>query len=184
MRRTVLTLMALTVGLAACNDQPGNKGDPIGATDAMTGAQVKAQVDKVQLKPGQWQGRYTVQDIDMPQAPADMKDRIKRAMSQAMLTYCITPEQAANPSGAMFAGQENKDCTYSGFEAKDGKVKGQLTCKAQNGTMTAAMSGTYAPETYAMDMDMKMAGGAEGTTMAISARSEGQWTGPTCGKAP
>jgi hypothetical protein len=178
-----MMLAAFTVGLSACNDKPGDKTGDIAATDAMSKQEVKAQVDKVQLKPGQWEGRFTVKDIDlsgMPGAPANMKDQMKSAMSQASLKYCVTPQQAANPSGEMFAGQENKNCTYGGFEAKGGAVKGQLSCKSQGGTMNATLSGTYAPEIYAMDMDMKMAGGPNGATMAMTARSEGKWIGDAC----
>lgn len=183
MRRTVLMLAVLTGALAACGDKPGDKTGDIAATDAMSKAEVKAQVDKVQLKPGQWEGRFTVKDIDlsnMPGAPAGMKDQMKSMMSQTSLKYCVTPEEAANPSGGMFSGQESKDCTYGGFEAKGGTVKGQVSCKSEGGTMNATMSGTYAPEEYSMDMDMKMAGGPQGMTMAMTARSEGKWIGPAC----
>lgn len=180
MRHTMLMLAVITAGLSACNDKPGDKTGVIAATDAMSRDEVKAQVDKVQLKPGQWEGRFTVQAIDMPGAPAGTQDQMKSMMSKAAHRYCVTPEQAANPGGDMFAGQDNKDCTYGGFDAKDGKVQGQLSCKSQGGTMNATLSGAYAPETYAMDMDMKMAGGPNGMTMAMTARSEGKWIGPEC----
>ncbi|HAF42053.1 MAG TPA: DUF3617 domain-containing protein [Sphingobium sp.] len=183
MRRTVLMLAVLTGALAACGDKPGDKPGDIAATDAMSKAEVKAQVDKVQLRPGQWEGRFTIQDIDlsaMPGAPAGMKEQMKSMMSQTSLKYCVTPEEAANPGGEMFSGQENRNCTYGGFEAKDGAVKGQVSCKSEGGTMNATMSGRYAPEHYSMDMDMKMAGGPQGMTMAMTARSEGKWIGPEC----
>lgn len=179
MRRTVM-MLAMVAGLAACGEKPGDKTGEIAATDAMSRQEVKAAVNKVQLKPGQWEGRFSVRDIDMPGAPAGVKDQMKSMMSQTSLKYCVTPEQAANPSGDMFAGQENKDCTYGGFEAQGGSVKGQVSCKSQGGTMNATMSGTYAPESYAMDMDMKMAGGPHNMTMAMTARSEGKWIGPDC----
>ena len=178
MRATMGTALALTALLAACSDKPGDKAGEIAATDAMSKAEVKAQVAKVQLKPGQWEGRFTVQDIDMPQAPADVKDQMKRVMSQTSLRYCVTPEQAANPSGEMFAAQENKNCAYRDFSAEGGKVTGQVSCKSEGGVMTAAMSGSYAPESYAMDLDMKMEGGPN--AMAMTARSEGKWIGPEC----
>lgn len=180
MRRTMGMLALLAAGLSACNDKPGEKTGEIAATDAMSKAEVKAEVDKVQLRPGQWEGRFTVQDIDMPEAPVAMKDHMKRMMSQTALRYCITAEQAANPSGEMFSGQENRNCTYAGFEAKGGAVKGEVSCKSEGGTMNATMSGTYAPERYSMDMDMKMAGGAQDMTMAMTARSEGKWIADTC----
>lgn len=178
MRATMGMLLAATALLAACSDKPGDKAGDIAATDSMSKAEVKAQVDKVQLKPGQWEGRFTVQDIDMPQAPPAAKDQMKAMMSQTSLRYCVTPEEAANPSGGMFAGQEDKNCTYGGFEAKGGTVKGQVSCKADGGTMNAAMTGSYAPESYAIAMDMKMEGGPH--AMAMTARSEGKWVGPEC----
>lgn len=179
MIRAVFAAATMTLLLAACGDKPGDAP----TNGSMSKEEVKAAVDKVQLKPGQWEGRFTVQDIDlsnMPGAPAGMKDQMKSMMSQTSLKYCVTPEEAANPSGEMFSGQENKNCTYQGFAVSGGSVKGQVSCKADGGTMTAAMSGTYGGEAYAMDMDMKMAGGPNGAAMAMKARSEGKWIGPTC----
>jgi hypothetical protein len=178
MRATMGMVLTAAALLAACSDKPGDKTGEIAATDAMSKAEVKAQVDKVQLKPGQWEGRFTMQDIDLPNAPAGVKEQMKRVMNQTALRYCVTPEQAANPSAEMFSGQEDKNCTYSGFEAKGGQVTGQISCKAQGGTMNAAMSGSYAPDSYAIDMDMKMEGGPH--PMAMTARSEGKWIGPEC----
>jgi hypothetical protein len=178
MRATVWTIMTLTALLAACSDKPGDKAGDIAATDSMSRAEVKAAVAKVQLKPGQWEGRFTIQDIDMPQAPAGMKDQMKSVMSRTSLRYCITPQQAANPGAEMFSGQENKNCTYGNFSATGGKVTGQVSCKGEGGTMNAAMSGSYAPDRYAIDMDMKMDGGPR--AMALTARSEGKWIGAEC----
>lgn len=177
--RAMMGMVLVSVALlAACSEKPGDKAGDIAATDSMSKAEVRAEVDKVQLKPGQWEGRFTVQDIDMAQAPQAAKDQMKSMMSQTSLRYCVTPEEAANPSGGMFAGQEDKNCTYAGFEAKGGTVKGQVSCKAEGGTMNAAMSGSYAPESYAIDMDMKMTGGPH--AMGMTARSEGKWVGPEC----
>lgn len=182
MRTTVWTILAMATLLSACSQKPGDKADDIAATDAMSKAEVKAQVDKVQLKPGQWEGRFAIQDIDMPQMPEGVKAEMKRMMSQHVLRYCVTPEQAANPSGDMFSGQEDKNCTYGNFAVSGGKVKGQLSCKNGGGTMNAAMSGTYAPESFAIDMDMKMRDGPR--DMAMTARSEGKWVASACEERP
>lgn len=189
MRNAMLVLAGLSVMLSACGDK-GEKGAPagseIGATDAMSKAQVKEAVDKVQLKPGQWEGSYALDDIDlsgMSGATAQMKDQMKAMMSRTGFRYCVTPEQAANPSGGMFAGQENKDCTYAGFDASGGRVKGQVSCKAQGGAMHATMDGRYASESYEMMMDIRTEGGPQGLSMAMKARSTGKWIGATCDKS-
>ncbi|MEA3388733.1 DUF3617 domain-containing protein [Sphingobium sp. CCH11-B1] len=178
MRARIVTVLMATTLLTACSDKPGDKAGEIAATDSMSKAEVKAEVAKVQLKPGQWEGRFTVQDIDMPQAPAGMKEQMKSVMSQTALRYCVTPQQAANPGAEMFSGQENKNCTYGNFSAVGGKVTGQVSCKGDGGTMNAAMSGSYAPDRYAIDMDMKMDGGPH--SMAMTARSKGKWIGAEC----
>ncbi|SCW72332.1 Protein of unknown function [Sphingobium faniae] len=179
-------LASVMLMLAGCGEKAGEKADGAGdiaATDGMSRDEVKAQVNKVQLKPGQWEGSFTLEDIDLsniPGASPQMKDQMKQMMSQSSIQYCVTPEEAANPSGKMFAGQENKDCTYGGFEASGGSVKGQVACQSENGRMNAVMTGRYAPESYEMHMDMKMEGGAKGMNMAMKARTTGKWIGAAC----
>lgn len=179
MRGSFLMMMGLSALLCACGEQSGERAGDIAATDGMSRQEVKDEVDKVKLKPGQWEGRFAAKMIDMPGMPAGMKDQMQSMMSQNKLLYCVTPEDAANPSGEMFAGQENKDCTYSDFVVKDGTVKGRVNCNVpQRGKMNAVISGHYASDTYSMDMDMEMSGGAKDMTM--KAQSEGKWIGPTC----
>lgn len=188
MRRTLLIIAGATALLAACGEKAGEKAD-VSPVDASTGPQsagdVKAEVAKVKLKPGQWLGSFTLEDIEMTGmpggAPAQMKDQMKRMMSRTDVAYCVTPEEAENPDGRLFSGQENKDCTYSGFEASGGAIKGQVSCKGEGGArMTAVMSGTYAAESYQMRMDMKTQGGEQGGEMRMTARTSGKWTGATC----
>lgn len=167
---------AATLLLAGCGEKPS--GQP------QTREEVKQQVSKVQLKPGQWEGSYELEDIDMPNMPGggdQMKEQMKKMMSRTAIKYCVSPEEAANPSGKMFSGQENKDCTYKGFDASGGSVKGEISCKsAQGGTMNAVMSGDYAPESYEMHMDMKMTGAPNGMNMSMKAKTSGKWIGSSC----
>ena len=175
MRKTVLALAGATALLAACGDKP--TGTP------MTNDEVKAEVEKVQLKPGQWESSFTLEDIDMPNMPgggAQMEEQMKKMMTRTAIRYCVTPEEAANPGGKMFSGQENKDCTHKGFNVSGGSVKGEISCKSQGSTMTAVMSGSYAPESYEMHMDMKTSGAAEGADMHMKAKTTGKWVAADC----
>lgn len=180
MKKAIVTALftTATLLLAGCGEKPS--GEP------QTKEEVKAEVRKVQLKPGQWEGAYTLEDIDMPNMPgggAQMKEQMKKMMSRADIKYCVTPEEAANPGGKMFSGQENKDCTYKGFEASGGEVKGEIACKSQHGAMNAVMSGSYAPESYEMHMDMKMTGAPNGMDMSMKAKTTGKWVADTCAKS-
>ncbi|WP_028055830.1 DUF3617 domain-containing protein [Sphingobium bisphenolivorans] len=175
MVKMLLGLVAATALVASCGEKRSN--------EPQTREEVRQEVQKVQLKPGQWEGAYELTDIDMPNMPAggaQMKDQMKKMMSRTSMRYCVTPEEAANPSGKMFSGQENKDCTYKGFDASGGSVKGEISCKSQGGTMNAVMTGDYGPESYAMHMDMKMVGAPNGMNMSMKAKTSGKWTGSTC----
>lgn len=178
MRPTLSILIGLTGAtalLAACGEKK--------ASEPQTREEVRQEVQKVQLKPGQWEGSYELEDIDMPNMPGggdQMKEQMKKMMSRTSIKYCVSPEEAANPSGKMFSGQENKDCAYKGFDASGGSVKGEISCKSQGGTMNAVMSGSYAPESYEMHMDMKMTGAPNGMNMSMKAKTSGKWIGTTC----
>lgn len=175
MRKTVLALVGVTALLAGCGDKPA--GTP------MTNEEVKAEVEKVQLKPGQWESSFTLEDIDMPDMPgggAQMEEQMKKMMTRTAIRYCVTPEEAANPGGKMFSGQDNKDCVYKGFNVSGGSVKGEISCKSQGGAMTAVMSGNYAPESYEMRMDMKTSGAADGADMHMKAKTTGKWVAADC----
>src|SRR3546814_16995930 len=110
---------------------------------------------------------------NMPGGGDQMKEQMKKMMSRASIKYCVSPEEAANPSGKMFSGQENKDCAYKGFDASGGSAKGEISCKSQGGTMNAVMSGSYAPESYEMYMDMQMTGAPNGTNLSRKATKLG-----------
>ena len=175
MIRASAVIVACALLLASCGDKPSN--------DPQTREEVKAQVQKVQLKPGQWEGAYTLEDIEMPNMPGggdQMKEQMKKMMSRTSIKYCVSPEEAANPSGKMFSGQENKDCTYKGFDVSGGTVKGEIACKSEHGAMNAVMSGSYAPESYEMHMDMKMRGAPGGMNMSMKAKTTGKWIGAAC----
>ena len=175
MRKSVLMLGGMTALLAACGDKPS--GEP------QTEREVAKEVQKVQLKPGQWEGTYTLEDIDMQGIPGggdQMEAQMKKMMSRTAIKYCVTPQEAANPGGKMFSGQENKDCAYKGFDASGGSVKGEIVCKSPQGAMNAVMSGSYASTSYEMHMDMKMTGAPNGMNMTMKAKTSGKWIADSC----
>lgn len=175
MRKSMLMLGGLTALLAACGDKPSG--------EVQSREEVAKEVQRVQLKPGQWEGTYELQDIDMPNMPGggeQMEAQMKKMMSRTAIKYCLTPKEAANPSGKMFSGQESKDCTYKGFDASGGDVKGEIACKSEQGTMNAVMSGSYAPASYEMNMNMKMTGAPGGMNMSMKAKTSGKWIADNC----
>jgi hypothetical protein len=146
-------------------------------------ADVAQQVARVKLKPGQWETSFSVTDLKMagmPKGmPQGMEEQMKGAMSKRAIVHCVTPEEAEKPDASFFANQD-KACTYNGFDMSGGAVKGTVTCTREGMTTTASMTGHYAPDSYDMAMEMNAAGGPNGMTMAMKATSAGRWIGPQC----
>jgi hypothetical protein len=182
MKNAILLAAAL---LAACGQSNDDKPGNVAATDAMTKEDVAAVIDTVKMRPGQWESSYTLEDIAMPNMPAgapveQIEQQMKATMSRASIRHCVTPQQAEKPSGDMFSGQKDKDCTYKGFAMGRGAMKGQVSCKKDGTVMNATMSGTYGSDRYDIGMDMAMSGAAQGQTMTMKARTSGKWLGAEC----
>jgi hypothetical protein len=61
-----------------------------------------------------------------------------------------------------------------------GKIDAKMTCKAEQGTQTMTMNGSYTPETYQMTMavnGMGPMGKAMSMQMELSAKRTGECTG-------
>lgn len=183
MKNAILVLAGGVVLLGGCGK---SEKDSINASAPMSREAVAAQVNKVKMKPGQWETSFTLDDIDFTNMPkgaptsAQMKDQMKAAMSRAAIKNCVTPEQAANPSADMLSGQKDENCTYKGFDMAGGTIRGQVSCDKGGQAMTATMTGNYAPDSYDVTMDMTTKGGTDGIAMTMKARTQGKWLGDQC----
>ena len=104
--------------------------------------------DSVALQPGQWETSVQFTEVDIPGAPPEAVNQMRQAIARPQTrSECITPEQAANPTGNMVsAGAGNCQFTESTFE--NGNINVQGTCEqAGAGTATVSMEGSYTPTT-------------------------------------
>jgi hypothetical protein len=183
MRSMILILACATMFLPAC----GSK-DKASDTQPQSKVEVASKVDAIHLKPGQWESSLTIDQFDMEGLPpgagsAQMQDQMKASMNRAGIRHCVTPEQAAKPSGDMFSGEQAKGCTYQGFDMAGGTMKGTVICKREGSTITSTMAGHYASDSYDMVMDSQMADGPNGgMSMTMKMRTAGKWIGPDCAK--
>jgi len=96
------------------------------------------------IQPGKWQSIVTIVDVQMPNAPPGMADRM-RAKPQ-VFTNCVTPAQAANGPRTLMQATSGK-CRYSTFSAAGGRINAVMSCDFGQGAMTARSSGTYTATT-------------------------------------
>jgi hypothetical protein len=167
-----LPLLAPIFTLAACHSQPSVSADNASMSEVQT--KVAAATGNSQLiSPGRWEATATVHAMTIPGLPpAAQAELAKRQNTPHTSVSCITPEQIKANKAFMAGSDMDKACKYDHFSMSGGKIDATMSCNRDGATSTATMSGTYAPDTYHMDMTTKAqppAGSPTGAmTMSVS----------------
>ncbi|WP_408586297.1 DUF3617 domain-containing protein [Novosphingobium sp.] len=181
MRHLVLpavTVAALSLGLAACNDRKveatNEKPSAVASKVAAAGG------DSVRLNPGRWETRIRMVKMEIEGMPPEAKKAMGDMMGkERTVTSCLTREQAEKPD-AKFFGQADEACTYDRFSMGGGTIDSKMTCKHEGGQQTMTMHGTYGGDSYATSMEMQgqgPMGKAMSMQMELSAKRTGDCTG-------
>jgi hypothetical protein len=177
-------LMACILPLAACKQQPEVKAKDASVAEVANKVR-EAGADQSMVRPGLWQSKVTIDQLDMPGMPADMAERMKAMMAERQphdYQTCLTPEDVKRPKEDFFAGKNN-ECRYDNFTMGGGKIDAVMHCGKGGAKQTMQMAGTYSPESYEMQMSTKTeSGGAEARGMAMRMRVEAHRIGECTGK--
>lgn len=159
-----LAAISLAVLLAGCDSGP--KVDVKNANMSEVGKAVAksgiGRGDDFQVRPGKWESKVAIEEIEIPGMPAGMQEQMKKTFAEhqtAGFTSCLTPEEARKPKADFFAGKDNK-CRYDHFKMGDGKIDAKMRCDAGEGVQVMEMAGTYSPEAYSMTVSSVREGGA------------------------
>jgi hypothetical protein len=113
----------------------------------------------VSIQPGQWETTIHFTQIDMPGAPEAMVAPLRAAMSTPRTeSYCMSPEQAANPTGAIVdpSGPANA-CQYGDSTFANGVIRVRGTCQdPTRGRMEITLDGTFTATTMEARMTTAM----------------------------
>ena len=179
----ILAAGCALLALGACGK--GEEEAAGGASgEAQTAQEVASEMKKISIQPGEWESTTEVVDVRMDNPPPGMPNGMLDMMKgrKTSTKNCITPEQAANPEAEFLASQKNDQCTYKGFQMTGGVIKGTVSCPSgDGGTADVAMTGSYTPASYVMEMEMNAAnlGGpsAAGMAMWMKMRTTGKRIG-------
>lgn len=174
-----LLMLAPAVLLAGCN-----KG--VELKNASVEDVAKATKDAHFITPGKWSTTSEILAINMDGMPGEAK-AMADAMSKTMVgrktvfDSCVTEEEAKKPAAKMFAGGDKGNCVYDKFSMSGGRLSAVMSCKRPDGqgAMTMTMDGDYGDQSYAVNVEMKMAGGPGpmGGGMTMKARNSGKRVG-------
>lgn len=173
MKRWILATCALAA-LGACNKQSTEQSAAQTGKVSLTNATPEevanqtraAGAAKLAMKPGRWETRVEILDIDMPGMPAGMAQQMLKSMQAkpVTVTTCVTPEEAQKPSTAMFTDNKASGCTFRKYDLNGSALDAEMTCPGKPaGGMTMTMHGDFAPEQVVVQSDVKVEGGAGGT---------------------
>jgi hypothetical protein len=175
----LLSTATALLALSACGKSDEKAA---GAGTNMSASQVAEKINDIKLQPGEWEATQEIVDVKMTGAPKGVSPDIVKAMlgRKTSVKHCITPEQAANPNADFLAAQKDVKCAYSKMDMSGGKIAGAMSCAApgqQKSGMKMAMTGTYLPDHYAIDMQVETAGMNDGMGMIMKMKSAGKRIG-------
>ena len=183
--RTLAVLFASCVALAACNREP--KVDVKNANASEVAEAVResgvGSTSEYMVDPGKWSSKVTFQDMSVPGMTAEMQGRMKQMLAERTaqsFETCLTPEEAKRPKEDFFGGKNNQ-CKYDHFSMGGGKIDAKMRCEQQGVTQTMEMTGTYARDSYTMQMSSKAEGGPS-RGMSMKMRIDSKRIGKCDGK--
>lgn len=182
--RTAVMMLAV-VGLGACSNEP-----EVSAKNAS----VEEVAEKVRksgagenfVRPGLWESKVTVQQLEIAGMPPEMAQQMKSSMAQHQpeaTKNCLSPEDVKQPKESFFAGKNN-NCRYERFDMGDGKIDAVMRCGEGGRGQRMEMSGTYSPDAYQMQMSTKteVAGQSAERAMDLRLRVDARRIGECTGK--
>jgi hypothetical protein len=171
MRVRLICAAAAFLALAACGS--AKKEEPT----EMSPEDVADEMSGLKMNPGMWE---ITNEILSATAPGISQDKFKGMVGKRPpLRSCITPEQAAKPSPSFMAAMEKSDCTYQQWSVENGRMMGAMSCSGGNlpTDMNIKLSGTYAPDSYSLDMDITTEGVPGGPAVVMKATTRAKRVG-------
>jgi hypothetical protein len=176
--RKWLLLAAAAAVVAGCGRQP--KIDETNASVAEVADKVReAGADRSFVRPGLWQSKVTIEQLDMPGMPPDMAQRMKATMAARQgqaFEACLTADDVAKPKEDFFAGGNNQ-CRYEHFTMGGGKIDAIMHCGKDQGSQTMKMAGTYSPDSYALQMANTFQSSSDQPAMQMQMRVDARRVG-------
>lgn len=140
------------------------------------------------IQPGNWETTTRMTTVEAPGMPEPMLAQIRSQLANQSQTQssCITPEQAANPTGGLLSGSDSSGCQFTDSHFSGGEIRVNGTCPGPGGpgSMRMTMEGTYTETTMegTVSTEMSAPPGAPGGVENI--RMSGTFNSRRTGECP
>ena len=152
--RKLLALSTLCVVLTACS----GGDDKAGESDAV--AKPAKSMPAFTIKPGLWETKISFKSIEAKGLPEAAKKQMMAAMGNGIsVKNCVTKEQSEKPSAEFFGSPNSSNCNMGAMTVTGNRMTVKLTCKPESKALIeSSMAGTFAPDSYSMDVQQKTSG--------------------------
>jgi hypothetical protein len=170
-------IMGAVLALSGCADK-GADNDGDGKITEQEASAEMAKGGATAMKPGLWEIKVRVADLVAPGIPAAMQATMKENAAKGVTNQsCMTKEQVEKPDADFFGGRKEAGCTYTKLDRSGNTISVAMTCKPSGAiVLNASMNGSFAAESYQMDMNQKIEGMPTGA-MEIKGKIEGKRLG-------
>lgn len=127
------------------------------------------------IKPGKWENRVEILEMDMPGAPPQMQAAIRQGMASHQpeaVTSCLSADEAAKGPANAFL--DKAHCSFTKADTGGGHISTAMTCDMPNGKLTSQGEGIYTPTSYTVEGHGSMTGRM---SMTMHTRTTGKWLG-------
>jgi Protein of unknown function (DUF3617) len=170
-------ILGTLLALSACSNK-GADNDGDGKISEQEASAEMAKGGATAMKPGLWEIKVSVSEIVAPDVPAAMQATMKESAAKGITTKnCMTKEQVEKPNADFFGGRKEAGCVYNKLDRSGNTMSVAMTCKPDAKiVLNASMNGSFAAESYQMDMNQKIEGMPTGP-MEIKGKIEGKRLG-------
>jgi hypothetical protein len=151
------------LALSACSGKSADS-DGDGKISSKEATAEMAAGGATAMRPGLWQIKIGVTDFVAPGVPEAAQATMKASANKGMTTQsCMTKEQVEKPGADFFGGVKEGGCEFSKLDRSGNNMTVAMTCKP-GGKMVSNinMEGSFAAETYKMNMTQKIEGSPMG----------------------
>ena len=174
MRNVIVSAAALLAAACGSESGSGNRSEAgkagAGNSSAAAGGGGSAAPA---LQAGEWEMTTQVLSMNIPNMPKGMSPPLPQPTT---VRTCVTPEQAANPSGGFLTGSgDDGGCTSENVSMSGGRIQATVQCRAETGTMRSTINGEMSATSYAITQQVETS--AQGMTMEMESRTTGRRIG-------
>lgn len=152
--RNFLILATAALALTACSGGDDKAGESAAvATPANS-------MPAFTVKPGLWEIKIAFTSIEAKGLPEAAKKQMMAAMGTGVtVKNCVTKEQSEKPGAEFFGSPNSSNCAMNAMDVSGDRMSVKLTCKPDgNAVIESRMDGTFADESYAMNIEQKTSG--------------------------